>query len=99
MQARPLLHPKGVPGPQPPSTNPRVPAAQTPDEQISPDAQSPSTEQVHCMPVCVAVQTADGPHWVLDVHVTHAWFTQTWPGLHWLLDVQVVQPPVHSTHA
>jgi hypothetical protein len=61
-------------------------------------AQSASFVQVHCIPMCVDEQTADGPHCAFDVHVVHAWLMQTWPGLHWLLAVQVAQPVVHKPH-
>jgi hypothetical protein len=70
---------------------------QIPEAHDSPDAQSPSTVHVHCIPECVAAHFALGPHWLSDVHVTHFWPAHTSPGLHWLLDVQVWQPPVHST--
>jgi hypothetical protein len=35
---------------------------QTPDAQVSPEEQSVSCEHVHCIPECVAWQTALGPH-------------------------------------
>jgi len=55
---------------------------QIPDEQVSGEGQSVFTVQVHCIPVCVAVHIALGPHWLLEVQVTH-WFPwQTWPGWH-----------------
>lgn len=68
---------------------------QTPDAQDSPEAQSVSAEQVHCTPVCVAVQVADGPHWLFAVHVVHWLFTQASPVLHWLFVLQLVQPLRH----
>jgi hypothetical protein len=100
MHARPFLHPKGLSavGPQPPSTKPRVPSAQTPDEQTSSEGQSVSAVHVHCIPTCVPVQIEAGPHCAFDEHAVQAWFTQTWPALHWLFDVHVEQPLVHGMH-
>jgi hypothetical protein len=69
---------------------------QIPWEHVSPEAQSEVWEQVHCMPVCVAVHVAVGPHWLFVVHVTQAWPTQTSPALHCAFDVHVAQPPRHS---
>jgi hypothetical protein len=100
MQVRPLLHPGKNPGKQPPSICVKESGAQIPDEHPSPEAQSLSSEQVHCSDVCVAVQVAAGPHWELAVQVVQTWLMQTWPALHWLLVVHVVQPPAaHATQA
>jgi len=68
---------------------------QMPELHVSGDWQSPFTVHVHCVPVCVDPHTAVGPHWLLDVQVTHWLPTQTWPGMHWLFVVQLGQPPVH----
>jgi hypothetical protein len=51
---------------------------------------------VHCIPVCVAVQTELGPHWAFDEQLVQLLFTHTWPGLHWLFVVQVEQPVRHG---
>lgn len=68
MHARPPLHPWN-PISQPPSIWLNDSGLHTPDEQTSPEAQSPSTEQVHWSDVCVAAQVADGPHWLSAVQV------------------------------
>jgi hypothetical protein len=63
----PFLHtcPEGHPGKHPALGSTGV---QTPEEHVSPEAQSPSTEQVHSIAVWVAAHCAVGPHWLSNVH-------------------------------
>lgn len=66
MQVCPPMH--SVPGI--PCAHPVFgPGAQTPEEQVSPEAQSVDAAHVHCIPVCVAVHWAVDPHWLFVVHV------------------------------
>jgi hypothetical protein len=55
-------------------------------------------EHVHCIPLCVAVHAALGPHCESDEQVVQLWFRQTWPALHWLFCVQFAQPVGHGAH-
>jgi hypothetical protein len=43
-----------------------------PLEHVSLGAQSVLTEQVHCIPMCVAAQIALGPHCAFEVHAVQA---------------------------
>jgi hypothetical protein len=50
----------------------KFPGWQTPPEHVWLAAQSVLLEQVHCIPLCVAVQMALGPHCAFEVHVVQA---------------------------
>lgn len=57
---------------QPLSSHPVMPGEEhRPEEHVSPAAQSVLRVQVHCIPMCVAVHWALGPHCAFDVHVVH----------------------------
>ncbi len=74
-------------------------AAQRPETQASPEAQSLLIEHVHSNFVCVGVHCALGPHWLFEVQFVQVPPLQICPGSQ-LLGVQdPPQPdPVHGWH-
>jgi hypothetical protein len=92
MHTWPLEHPLLGPVPHAMGADP-----QTPPWHVSLVAQSVSTEQVHCIPVCVVVHWAAGPHWLFVVQLWQTWLMHTSPAVQLLFWVHDVHPPRHST--